>query len=428
MHRNSHFFDLSQVTIAQIIEWANRFNPCVIFNSHSEQNAKYAGGQTYDLLLGVGKINTVESNKNSLEKLQYALNTSGDWYFGMLSYDLKNELEALNSHNYDQYEVPHLHFFCPETVVYIKNKELCISTIHNAKTIFKEIQAVVTSSTNRIPQLQFTPRISRTEYIKKVNQMLQHIQHGDIYEANFCQEFYAEKVDINPSELYKTLTNTSPTPFAGFYKHNHHYLMCASPERYIQKQGNKIISQPIKGTIKRGNTAMQDADLKKRLYHSAKDRSENVMIVDLVRNDLSRIALKNSVNVDELFGIYSFSNVHQMISTVSCHVDEDLPITEIIRHTFPMGSMTGAPKIMAMQLIEKYETTKRGLYSGAIGYISPSGEFDFNVVIRSLQYNSQKKYLSYMVGGAITQNSTAEQEYEECEVKAAAIRKVLCGE
>ena len=149
------------------------------------------------------------------------------------------------------------------------------------------------------------------------------------------------------------------------------------------------------------------------------------MIVDLVRNDLSRIAKKDSVKVDELFGVYTFDQVHHMISTISCELREDKGLKDVFEATFPMGSMTGAPKIRAMELIEKFEQTKRGLYSGAVGYISPEGDFDFNVVIRSMQYNALNKYLSFMVGGAITIGSDAELEYEECLVKAKALFEVL---
>ncbi len=149
------------------------------------------------------------------------------------------------------------------------------------------------------------------------------------------------------------------------------------------------------------------------------------MITDLVRNDLSRIADKGSVHVDELCEIYTFEQVHQLISTVSCTVSPEIPSVEVLEKTFPMGSMTGAPKISAMQIIESLEDAKRGLYSGAIGYFSPHGDFDFNVVIRSILYNSAEKYLSFSVGSAITINSTPEKEYEECLLKARAMRQVL---
>jgi para-aminobenzoate synthetase component 1 len=160
---------------------------------------------------------------------------------------------------------------------------------------------------------------------------------------------------------------------------------------------------------------------------SEKEKAENLMIVDLVRNDLARSSKTGSVKVEELFGIYSFSQVHQMISTVSSQIKETTSAVEAIKNAFPMGSMTGAPKVMAMELIEKYENTKRGLYSGAIGYFAPNSDFDFNVVIRSIQYNESKQYLNFEVGSAITYDSDANLEYEECLLKAQAMMKALAG-
>ena len=204
-----------------------------------------------------------------------------------------------------------------------------------------------------------------------------------------------------------------------------HYLICASPERYLQKNSNKLLSQPIKGTIKRSPEPVEDAQLKIDLKTSLKEQSENIMIVDLVRNDLSRIAKRGSVTVEELCTIYSYKQVHQMISSISCELKDNITFTEIIKSTFPMGSMTGAPKVSAMKLIEHYESSKRGLYSGTLGYINPEGDFDFNVVIRSILYNTKNKYASFMVGSAITDKSVAEAEYEECLLKAKAMFEVL---
>ncbi|MBL7747847.1 MAG: chorismate-binding protein, partial [Chitinophagaceae bacterium] len=161
------------------------------------------------------------------------------------------------------------------------------------------------------------------------------------------------------------------------------------------------------------------------LFHSAKDRSENVMVVDLVRNDLAKICTEGTVKVDELYGIYSFPQVHQMISTVSGELKQGISFADIIKATFPMGSMTGAPKKRVMELIEQYEQTRRGIFSGAVGYIAPNGDFDFNVVIRSIMYNAATRYLSYQAGSGITFYSDPEMEWEECLMKAAAIRKVL---
>jgi len=242
---------------------------------------------------------------------------------------------------------------------------------------------------------------------------------------NYCVEFFSGNASIHPATLFQRLCEISPMPFSCYYKNDDQHLMCASPERFLARRGGKIISQPIKGTAKRGRTREEDEQMKIRLRHDAKEQSENVMIVDLVRNDLSRTAARKSVQVEELFGIYTFRQLHHMISTVISEMREGVHWTEIIRHAFPMGSMTGAPKIRAMQLIDAFESTMRGLYSGAVGYVTPDGDFDFNVVIRSILYNSDLDYLSFMVGSAITINSDAAKEYEECLLKAKAMMEVL---
>ncbi|MCH7535945.1 MAG: anthranilate synthase component I family protein [Bacteroidetes bacterium] len=261
--------------------------------------------------------------------------------------------------------------------------------------------------------------------IQKVGQIKEHIQQGDIYEMNFCQEFYADNAVIDPVEVYMGLNEKSPAPFSCFYKFKEKFLISSSPERFLKKTGNKIISQPIKGTVKRGKSDVEDVVLKEILAGNAKEQSENVMIVDLVRNDLSRSARLGTVEVEELFGIYSFEQVHHMISTVSAELKDDIHLVDVIKNAFPMGSMTGAPKVSSMKLIEKYEESKRGLFSGSIGYITPSGDFDFNVVIRSILYNEANQYVSFTTGSAITINSNAEKEYEECHLKGKALRQVL---
>ena len=255
--------------------------------------------------------------------------------------------------------------------------------------------------------------------------MLEHIHRGDIYEANFCMEFYAENAQIEPLEIYQKLNTISEPPFAAYFKNNFQYLLSASPERYLRKEGLKVISQPIKGTARRSFDLEQDEQLKSDLAQNEKERSENIMIVDLVRNDLSQTATKGSVQVEELCQIYTFKQVHQMISTIVSEVENTTSPIEILRTTFPMGSMTGAPKISAMQIIEELEETKRGLYSGAVGYFTPNGDFDFNVVIRSILYNSENQYLSFSVGSAITSQAIPENEYEECLLKAKAMFEVL---
>jgi para-aminobenzoate synthetase component 1 len=253
---------------------------------------------------------------------------------------------------------------------------------------------------------------------------LSHIHRGDIYEANFCQEFYAQ-AKLNSLETYFKLNKIAQAPFSTFLKNGDKFLLSSSPERFLKKEGLDITSQPIKGTTKRSEHPEKDEHLKTVLESDPKERSENIMIVDLVRNDLSKIAQKGTVNVTELCQIHSFKQVHHMISTVQAKALPTISPVNIIAATFPMGSMTGAPKISAMKIIEALENTKRGLYSGGVGYFTPNGDFDFNVVIRSILYNASKSYLSFSVGSAITSKSTPENEFEECLVKAKAMRSVL---
>jgi para-aminobenzoate synthetase component 1 len=290
---------------------------------------------------------------------------------------------------------------------------------------FEQIQNQMIAQDKQEHSLEIKPRIQQEEYHQKVATVLEHIHRGDIYEANFCQEFYAENATINPLEVYRELNAISEPPFATFLKVDDQFLLSASPERYLRKEGNKIISQPIKGTARRSSNKIKDQQIALELEQDPKERSENIMIVDLVRNDLSRTAKKGSVNVEELCKVYSFKQVHQMISTVVSEIEATTHPVDVIKDTFPMGSMTGAPKISAMKIIEELEATKRGLYSGAVGYFTPEGNFDFNVVIRSILYNQQKQYISFSVGSAITAKSTPEKEYEECLLKAKAMKSVF---
>jgi len=275
--------------------------------------------------------------------------------------------------------------------------------------------------------IKISLRTSKDTYFDNVKKLITHIERGDIYEANYCQEFYSENATINPLATFLSLNEISSPPFATFLKLDNHYALSASPERYLRKDGTVVISQPIKGTAKRLEDPVEDKKMIATLLEDPKERSENIMITDLVRNDLSRIAKSGSVTVEELCKIYTFEQVHQMISTVQCEVKEGVSPVKIIESTFPMGSMTGAPKIAAMKIIEALEDTKRGLYSGTVGYFTPTGDFDFNVIIRSILYNAAKQYVSYSVGGAITAKSIVANEYEECLLKAKAMRLVLEG-
>ena len=410
----------------QLLVWANSFREVVFLDSNNYPQTY----SNFDSILALEAFTSISTDySKAFEDLHQYQSQTKDWLFGYLSYDLKNDIEDLQSNNHDGLEFPDLYFFQPKKLFLFKGNQLemhylrlCDDEMEND---FEEIlqcseMQIVTPSAVEVQQ-----RIPKEKYLSKVSKMLEQIHRGDIYEANFCMEFYAENSQINPLEVYQKLNTLSEAPFAVYFKNNQQYLLSASPERYLKKEGTKVISQPIKGTAKRFSDSNLDEKSKLELAEDPKERSENIMIVDLVRNDLSRTATKGSVHVEELCGIYSFQQVHQMISTVVSEVEHTTSPIEILRTTFPMGSMTGAPKISAMNSIENLEETKRGLYSGAVGYFTPNGDFDFNVVIRSILYNAQNQYVSFSVGSAITSLSDPEKEYEECLLKAKAMFAVL---
>ena len=414
----------------KLLHWANQTSTTVVYlDSNLGSGDPYA---KYECVLAVGEYLRLESsfqdNFNTLK--EFATQYQQEWIFGYLGYDLKNELEQLTSNNQDSLALPPLYFFIPIHVVTI-GKDLTVS-IYSKEASESEILAAIQKTTPATHSelskpISITPNLSKENYLSTIERIQQHIVEGDVYEINFCQEFSAT-ADINSLAIFEQLNASAKTPFAAYLTIGTHQLICASPERFLCKRGNKVISQPIKGTRPRGKTIKEDEALKKALLSSEKDRAENVMIVDLVRNDLTKTAQTGSIQVEELFGIYSFANVHQMISTVTAVPRENTSWVEVIEQAFPMGSMTGAPKVMSMQLIEQYEQTKRGLYSGAVGYVSPDQDFDFNVVIRSILYRPETSYLSVQVGGAIVYDSIPEEEYQECLDKVRNILEVLGGD
>ncbi|HBS86508.1 MAG: hypothetical protein A2W91_20025 [Bacteroidetes bacterium GWF2_38_335] len=414
--------------IKKLVLWSERFKYSAFLysNNYYRENLNPFSYHSYDFIAGIDLIDKLDLSQNPFEELKSFVNDKKDWLFGHLSYDLKNHTEKLSSDNPDKILFPEISFFQPKWVFIIRGNELTVEFYDDSdlNMIFREVMDFKPETIKKNP-MQIVPVFNKEEYLETVRKIKNHIQLGDIYEMNLCQEFYAENTEIFPADVFLKLTDISPTPFSCFYRINDKYLMCASPERFLKKTGNKIVSQPIKGTINRGQNAAEDEALKDKLFNDEKERAENVMIVDLVRNDLSKTAEKASVKVEELFGIYKFPQVFQMISTISSDLKTDVHPVDCIKACFPMGSMTGAPKIRAMELIEQYEKSKRGLYSGAVGYFSPDGDFDFNVVIRSILYNASNKYLSFQVGGAITSRSVPEKEYEECLLKAKALFQVL---
>jgi para-aminobenzoate synthetase component 1 len=430
MQRTTRTFSIenSKDLKQKLLSWSQQFETALWLDSNNYQQ-QYAN---FDSALAVEEFTSIKTDyTHAFDKLKEYQTITKDYIFGYISYDVKNDVEHLSSHNFDGLDFADLYFFQPQKLIFIKGKNIEFHYLKmvddeiegDFKTIFNANIADIPSEKNE--KIKIKLRIHKDEYYSKVNKVLAHIKRGDIYEANFCQEFYAENSTINPVEVYKHLNEISEPPFASFLKMDHQYALCASPERYLKKQGSKIISQPIKGTAKRLISKIDDAKIASDLVRDEKERAENVMIVDLVRNDLSKTAKRGAVKVEELCKVYSFKQVHQMISTVVSEIDTNIHPIETLRSTFPMGSMTGAPKFSAMKIIENLEETKRGLYSGTIGYFTPENDFDFNVVIRSILYNEEKKYISYSVGGAITVKSDVEKEYEECLLKAKAMKYVL---
>jgi para-aminobenzoate synthetase component 1 len=359
-----------------------------------------------------------------------------EWLFGFIGYDVKNQLENLESKQIDKLGFPELYFFVPQHLVFFEKDKITLTSFDkNIDLLVQQIQSInltdreVQNNSSKMPLTQkfLQHNFTKDAYINCVEKIKEHIIEGDVYELNFCMNFGLENVNIDVLQTFLALKKKSPMPFAAFFKWHDLYVLCASPERFMKKEGRKLISQPIKGTIKRGKTVEEDEILKQVLRNSEKEVAENMMIVDLVRNDLARTALTGTICVEEIFGIYTFPQVHQMISTVSAQLPSENSGIEAIENAFPMGSMTGAPKIKAMELIESYEKNKRGIFSGAIGYITPEKDFDFNVVIRSIFYHQKQNYLSFQAGSAITYDSVAAEEYEECLLKTKAIQEVIFG-
>lgn len=407
-----------------MLNWASRFSIfCFLDN-----NGYSFDTPSFECILAAGAKRSVQLTPgNAFHTLRDFYDEVPGWLFGHLGYDLKNETEQLLSSHPDRTGFGAGFFFEPEVIVRISAQQVEVLCEQDGAGILKMIEdepAEIMCRAHDIGIIQQTTE--KSAYLDIIGKLKQHILRGDCYEINFCQHFFAEETIADPLYLFDKLLVESPSPFAALYRVNDKYCICASPERYLKKNGNTLISQPMKGTSGRDiKNEANDRASKEYLRNSAKDKSENVMVVDLVRNDLSRICEEGSVFVEELFGIYSFPQVHQMISTVKGTARSGMHWTEIIKATFPMGSMTGAPKKKVMELIETYESVNRGLFSGAIGYITPLGNFDFNVVIRSIFYNETNKYLSFFAGGGITFYSKAEEEYEESILKTKAIKSVL---
>lgn len=429
----------------RLLAWAGTYAVAVYLDSNEYPNNRH---HTWECLVAAGAADRLEANAGqAFPQFRQFYEEKQDWLFGFFGYDLKNEVEKLHSRNPDGIGLPDLFFFQPEIVVGIRSlkfKEgenpddpayrLEVFSLKPLDKDFARFSGLYTQAETSNSKLhpeasgsnsKLHPRIPKPAYLHTVEAIRRHIIEGDLYEMNLCQEFFSENAEIDPLHTFRRLNRLARAPFSAYLRCNDRHVLCASPERFLRKEGDTLVSQPIKGTRRRHPDATEDSRIREELRVSEKDRAENVMIVDLVRNDLARHCRPGAVQVEELFGIYTFETVHQMISTVVGTLRPGEHALDALRDAFPMGSMTGAPKVMAMELIEQYEQTRRGLFSGAVGYFSPDGNFDFNVVIRSILYNAATRYLSCQVGGAIVYDSVPEQEYEECLVKIGAMKKAL---
>jgi para-aminobenzoate synthetase component 1 len=383
-------------------------------------------------LVAIGSHRTLEC-ENTFGALQmldvFTDQHKGSYIFLSLSYDLKNAIETLESNNSNPIAFPSIVAFVPSCVWEVQNKKAKVIFGETNSEFENQLASFLQPTKEKLPSIEFVTEISKEKYLSDVKELQEEIQQGNIYEINFCQQYIGKtpKKNWNPIAVYQQLMAQTKAPFSAYFAFDELEVFCASPERFLEKKGTTLRSQPIKGTAKRSKDPVADENLKQALLASKKETAENVMIVDLVRNDFSKIAVKNSVKVTELFGLYTFETVHQMISTIECEVTESISFVDILKATFPMGSMTGAPKISAMKLAEQKESFKRGIYSGAIGYIAPNGDFDLNVVIRSLVHDTKKRNISCAVGGAITILSDPEAEYDECLIKVGKILALFNG-
>lgn len=359
-------------------------------------------------ILGAGIKHQLNSDDLHSQKVDdFLAEHKNEFIFCFLSYKLKESTIAVKDVQKNIDSFPGITLIVPEQ-------------IHEIKSQFE-------SSVNQNAHSKKINFPSKENYIQTVNKIKDHIQYGDFYETNYCICPQIE-AKIDPFQTYLNLESLTQAPFSSFIKYNNEYLICGSPERFLKKDSHKVISQPIKGTAKRSENSSEDQELKNQLKNSLKEQTENIMIVDLVRNDLSKIAKRNSVKVENLNEVKSYKTVHQLVSTVSCEIEEGKSFSDIIEALFPMGSMTGAPKKRAVELMTEYEDFSRGIYSGSVGLIKPNGDFDLNVVIRSIIYNEKDEKVYMPVGSAITIQSDPEKEYEECKLKAEALMRSISYE
>ena len=433
--------EVSSPTVAQssegnAIEFKARVMPDLraVFERETHATLLFDDHPDGKCLLAVGARRSFTwsgENAESLDSWNEFLQPNGKatWAFGWLGYDLKNGIEQLESQRLDHAQFPTLHWVEPRVVIEWGSSHSAAQIVHgadedDAQELLQQVLRPI-ASIPEAPEISLKPRWDEATYLQRARRVKKHIQRGDVYELNLCQEWMSNDKLDSVWDAFVRLQHFTQSPYSALVKAGEFHLISGSPELFLDKKGSTLTSSPIKGTIARGANEAEDRALAQALLADPKERGENVMICDLVRNDLSRIAQPGTVHVPELFGIHRFRSVHQMISTVQCEVRPECDPVDILRATFPMGSMTGAPKVRAMELIDELEGCKRGVYSGSVGYFQPNGDFSLNVVIRSLLYNAASERISMHVGGAITSLSVPEKEYQECLLKAEAMLKTL---
>ncbi|MGR6087423.1 MAG: anthranilate synthase component I family protein [Arcticibacter sp.] len=418
------YFKIKEPDIKKrVLDFVSQKNTFAFFDSHHEKSIPAPiTGNRYAFLAMAGVHDEVKTSINALQTLDEFVNKHRqnlDWIGCLISYDLKNEIEPLETLGEEPIVFPIIHCFVPEIVFTVDETGLlCVhAASESPESVYNQLMGFRSNHNGSISGCSIKQKIDRKRYSDAFNQVTQHLKRGDIYEATLCQQAVVSFENCDPTALFNLLCDKSPNPFSVVYKDGSKAIVCASPERFLRHDFDLLMSQPMKGTSRRSADQYEDARLKAALASSEKECAENVMIVDLVRNDLSKVAQKGSVKVDELFGVHTFATVHQMISTVSCRLHPDTGFASILKATFPMGSMTGAPKISAMKIIDRLEGFKRGMFSGTIGFFAPGGYFDFNVVIRTICLDLEKKLATVTAGGAITINCEQESEWQECLLK-----------
>lgn len=385
--------------------------------------------QAFPELMGMGYtdlLNIPSPHDFSWEKLdQFIAQHQGEYILGYFNYQLKNQIEHVEYPLTDALKFPLIQLYIPQ-YLFIKENGVWKGWNTPSNELLSSLTDDPPSSALYTKASEAQEQFSHDRYIEIVKRIKTELGKGNIYEINFCNRYTGDYSQMDYGKLYQRLNAISPMPFSALHKHQEHVVVSASPERFIKKTGYTITSQPIKGTAARKSDTSEDLAQKLHLETSLKERTENIMIVDLVRNDLSKICEGGTVRVEELCKAYTFEKVHQLISTINGRLENaTMPLSGILKALFPMGSMTGAPKLKAMQLIDELEQEGRGLFSGTLGYIAPNGDFDFNVIIRSLLLNEKLGKYQYHAGSAITMASDAEQEYQECSLKTLPIRLLI---